>query len=332
MPGDRRVLVTGATGFVGAAVCRRLAGAGWRVRALVRPGRVAAEGTEAAVVEDLSDGAGVARAVEGCHAVVHLAARVHVMRDRAADPLDAFRRVNVAGTATLLDAAVAAGAGAFVFASSVKAVGEATPGAPWTEATPPRPVDPYGVSKLEAERMVLARAEEAGMRATVLRFPLVYGPGVRANMLRLFDGVARGRPLPLGGVDNRRSVLYLGNAAAAVEAVLRSPAAAGETFFVADAEAVSTPELARRIGMAVGRPARLLPLPQALLRTIGRVGDVVARAVPFPLTTAAFDRLLGSLEVDASRLTRVTGFTPPYTLDQGLADTARWYRERERAA
>jgi len=326
------VLVTGATGFVGAAVCQRLAGAGWRVRALVRPGRAAGHAAEAAVVEDLADGAGVARAVEGCHAVVHLAARVHVMRDRAADPLDAFRRVNVAGTAALLDAAAAAGVEAFVLASSVKAVGEATRGAPWSENTPPRPADPYGVSKLEAERLVLARAAAAGMRATVLRFPLVYGPGVRANMLRLFAQVARGRPLPLGGVDNRRSVLYLGNAAAAVEAVLGSPAAAGETFFVADAEAVSTPELARRIGVALGRPARLLPLPQALLRALGRAGDVVARAVPFPLTTPALDRLLGSLEVDASRLARVTGFTPPYTLDQGLADTARWYREREGAA
>lgn len=318
------VLVTGAGGFVGAPVCALLARSGWRVRGLTRGSPLPA-GVEPALASGLDDAAGIARAVEGVDAVVHLAARVHVMRDSAADPLAEFRRVNVDGARAVLEAAAAAGARSFVLASSVKAVGEHST-TPWTEDTPPAPPDPYGVSKLEAERMALDAGPRLGMRVAVLRFPLVYGPGVKANMLRLFDLVARGRPIPLGGVQNRRSLLYVGNAAAAVQAVLERGAEG--TFFVSDGAAVSTPELVRAIGRALGREPRLLPLPQTLLRAAARVGDVVARAVPFPLTSAAVARLLGSLEVDASRLTAATGFVPPYSLDEGLAETARWYLDR----
>lgn len=327
---ERTVLVTGASGFLGGHVCRRLQAAGWRVRGLVRPGRAAPEGADAVPAADLGDADAAARAVAGADAVVHLAARVHVMRDTAADPLAEFRRVNVEGTRVLLDAAIAAGVRAFVLASSAKAVGEAT-AAPWTEATEPRPADPYGVSKLEAERLVLARAAGTGTAATVLRLPLIYGPGVRANVLRLFDHVWRGTPLPFRGIANRRTLLFSGNAAAALEAVLDSPAAAGETFFASDGRAVSTPELVEMIAAALGKAPRLLPLPLGLLRAAARAGDVVARVLPVPLTTAAVDRLTGSLEVDSSRLTRVTGFVPPYTMEQGLAETAAWYRStRER--
>jgi nucleoside-diphosphate-sugar epimerase len=325
MPPERRVLVSGASGFVGAAACRVLNEAGWRVRGMVRGARPLAPGVEPAPVRGLDDRPGLARAVAGCHAVVHLAARVHVMRDRSRDPLADFRQVNVEGSLALFEAAAAAGVGRFVFASSVKAMGEATQGTPWTEATPARPLDPYGISKLEAERALLARAGQAGLPVTVLRFPLVYGPGVRANLLRLLQRVEGGGALPLGGVHNRRSLLFVGNAAAAMAAVLEAPAAAGETLLVADAETVSTAELARRIGTAMGRPARLWWVPQRLLRAAGRAGDLLARRVPFPLTSAALDRLLGSLEVDASRLARVTGRALPYTLDEGIAETVAWY-------
>jgi nucleoside-diphosphate-sugar epimerase len=328
---ERTVLVTGASGFLGRHVSLRLLAAGWRVRGLVRPGRAPAQGVEPAPAAGLDDADALAGAVAGVDAVVHLAARVHVMRDRAADPLSEFRRVNVEGTRALLDAAIAAGARTFVFASSAKAVGEWT-SAPWTEETEPCPADPYGLSKLEAERLVLQRAAGTGTAATVLRLPLVYGPGVRANMLKLFDSVWRGVPLPFRGIQNRRTLLFSGNAAVAVEAVLASPAAAGETFFVSDGRSVSTPELVELIAAALGRRARLLPLPLRLLRLAARAGDVLARALPFPLTTAAVDRLTGSLEVDASRLTRVTGFVPPYTMEQGLAETAAWYRSTREAA
>ncbi len=321
MAGERTVLVTGASGFLGGPVCRRLMEAGWRVRGLVRPGRAVPDGVEPAPAAGLDDAAGVARAVAGVDAVVHLAARVHVMRDRSADPLAEFRRVNVEGTRTLLQAAAAAGARRFVFASSAKAMGEATTEA-WTEATEPRPADPYGHSKLEAERAVLDGAAKAGMEATVVRLPLVYGPGMRANMLRLFDLVWSGVPRPFGGIANRRTLVFTENVAAAMEAALASPAAAGQVFFAADGRVVSTPELVRMIAAALGKPARLLPYPRLVLGLGGRVGDVLSRAIPFPLTSAALARLTGSLEVDASRLTRVTGFVPPFTMDQGLAETA----------
>jgi nucleoside-diphosphate-sugar epimerase len=317
------VLVTGATGFIGRHLCRALAADGARVRALVRdPAAPLDPGVEAAPVAGLHDRDGLRRAAAGCGAVVHLAARVHVMHDTAADPLAEFRRVNVEGTETLLDAAWEEGVRRFVYASSVKAVGERS-GAPWTEEVEPAPVDPYGISKLEAERLVRARAVERGMHAPVLRFPLVYGPGVGANMLQLFRLVDRGVPLPLGAVRNRRSLAYVGNVAAAVQAVLATPAAAHETFFVADGPALSTPELVRAIAAALGRPARLVPVPPALLRVMGRAGDALGVRA---MSSDVVQRLLDSLALDPSKLARVTGRRPPFTPARGLEATAAWYR------
>lgn len=323
-------LVTGASGFLGRQVAAHLRSRGHRVRGLVRPdGAAPTEGVEPAPAEGLHDRAGIARAVAGADTVVHLAARVHVMRDGAADPLAEFRRVNVEGTRVLLDEAVRAGVRRFLFVSSVKAVGEGGE-TPWTDDTPPAPVDPYGISKLEAERLVRETADGAGVHAPVLRLPLVYGPGVRANFLRLMETVYRGVPLPFGAVRNRRSLAFSGNVAAAVEAALDSPAAARETFLFSDGEDLSTPELVRAIATALGKPARLVPVPPALFRAGGRVGDVLARAVPFPLTSAAVDRLLGSLAVDSSRFRRVTGFRPPFTVAEGMRRTADWFFARGR--
>jgi nucleoside-diphosphate-sugar epimerase len=320
------VLVTGASGFLGRPVTRALLARGARVRGLVRPGSGPLEpGVEPAPADGVHDRAGVRRALAGAHAVVHLAARVHLMRDAAADPLAEFRRVNVEGTRTVLEEAIRAGARRFLFASSVKALGEGGD-AVLTDDTPPAPADPYGVSKLEAERVVRELADAAGMHAPILRFPLVYGPGVRANFFRLLQLVDRGVPLPFGRVRNRRSAVYVENAAAAVAAALESLAAARETFLVSDGDDASTPELVRRIARALGRPARLVPVPPSLFAAGGRAGDLLARLVPFPLTSAAVHRLLGSLAVDSSRLARLTGFAPPFTVEQGLAATAAWYR------
>ena len=322
----RTVLVTGAGGFLGRHVSAAFAAAGDRVRGAVRsPGAALAPGVEAALVPDLLDRAAVRAAVQGVDAVVHLAARVHVMRDTSADPLAEFRRVNVEGTRVLLEEASAAGVRDFVLASSVKAVGEGGE-APYDERTPAAPQDPYGVSKLEAERLVLDAAPGDGMRRVVLRLPLVYGPGVRANMLSLFRLVDRGLPLPLGAVRNRRSLAYTGNVAAAFRHVVACDAADGQAFFVSDGADVSTPELIRHVASALGRPARLVPVPQGAFRAAGRAGDLLARMLPFPLTTAAVHRLLGSLAVDSSGLARVTGFAPPFTMAQGMSDTAAWFR------
>lgn len=320
------VLVTGATGFLGRQLCEALHGRGIPVRGLVRdPASRLPAGVPAAPAADLLDRAAVRRAVAGADAVVHLAARVHVMRDSAADPLAEFRRVNVEGTRVLLEEAVAAGARSFVFVSSVKAVGESGT-APWTEATPPRPVDPYGISKLEAERLVRDTAERAGLHAPILRLPLVYGPGVKGNMLQLFGLVSRGVPLPFGAVPNRRSMVYSANVVAAIQAVLGSPSAGSETFFVSDGRDLTTPELVREVARALGVAPRLLRVPHVLLRAAARAGDALSLLAPFPLTSAALQRLTGSLSLDASKLGRVTGFRPPYTVEEGLRATADWYR------
>jgi nucleoside-diphosphate-sugar epimerase len=325
----RSVLVTGATGFLGGHVCQAFAERGIGVRALVRrPSGLTAAGIEPWPIRDLADTARLGPALTGIEAVVHLAAHVHqgsVPADGSAAAA-AFRTVNVDGTRTLLEAAMAAGVRDFVFASSVKVVGEGGD-TPWTEDTPPAPADAYGVTKLEAERLVRDRAVGHRLHAPVLRLPLVYGPGMKANALRLFDAVARGTPLPLGAVHNRRSLLFVGNLIAAIFATLQSEGGS-DTFFVSDAEDVSTPELVRAIARALERPARLVPVPIGLLRTAARTGDLLAGIVPFPLTSAALDRLVGSLAVDSSRLARSTGYRPPYSLTDGLRITAEWYRSR----
>ena len=321
----RTVLVTGATGFLGAHVCEALAARGVAIRGLVRraEARLPA-GVLPALAAGLDDVEALRHALRGVDGVVHLAARVHVPSD--GDEERAFHAVNVDGTRVLLEESIAAGARAFVLASSVKAVGERSE-APWDETTPPTPLDAYGRTKLEAETIVRSLARRHGIHAPILRLPLVYGPGMKGNAMRLFRLVDRGWPLPLGAVRNRRSLLYTGNLVAAMLATLESPSG-GDTFFVTDTEAPSTPELVTAIAHALGRPTRLLPVPTALLRATGRAGDLFAHAIPFPLTTEAVDRLATSLVVDGSRLTRATGYRPPYSMMEGLRLTAEWYHAR----
>jgi nucleoside-diphosphate-sugar epimerase len=327
--GPARVsLVTGASGFLGAHVCRAWAASGRAVRGLYRrPPLEPIPGVEAAICAGLDDRAGLRAALVGVNTVVHLAARVHVMHDTASDPLGEFRRVNVEGTRVLLEEAIAAGVERFVFVSSIKAMGEASDEL-WTEATPARPVDPYGVSKLEAELLVREVAGSAGLHAPILRLPLMYGPGVGANMLRLFQLVDRGLPLPFGAVRNRRSLAYVGNVVGAIDAVLATPAAGAEVFLVSDGKDFSTPELIRAIARALARPARLVPVPVAVFRGAASMGDLLDRVGRSPLTSASVQRLLGSLAFDASKLSRVTGYRPAFSPEQGLDVTARWYRQR----
>jgi Nucleoside-diphosphate-sugar epimerases len=186
------------------------------------------------------------------------------------------------------------------------------------------------VSKLEAEELIRGVAERLPLQATILRLPLLYGPGMKGNMLGLFRLVDRGIPLPLGLVRNRRSLAFVGNAAEAVLAVLRSSPGFAGTFFVSDGRDLSTPELIRMIAHALGRSARLVPIPSPLFRAAGRAGDLISRVRPVPLTSAAVDRLLGSLTLDSSALTRALGFRPPYSVEEGLRLTAEWYLRRER--
>jgi nucleoside-diphosphate-sugar epimerase len=316
--------VTGCNGFVGAWLCRVLSEAGVRVRGVGRrdPGPLA-PGMSYHRAE-LLDAAALRPALAGADALVHLAARVHVMQESSRAPLSEFRRVNVDGTRILLEEAARAGVNRVIFASTVKAVAESS-GLPLTEQSGPRPADPYGVSKLEAEALVREAADRHALLATIFRLPLLYGPGMKGNMLSLFRLVDRRIPLPLGLVHNRRSLAFVGNAAAAMLTVLRVPGGAPGTFFLSDGRDLSTPELLRLVGCALGREVRLLPVPPGLLRAAGRAGDLVSRLRPVPLTSAAVDRLLGTLVVDSSALTQAVGFRPPYSVEEGLRITADWY-------
>lgn len=318
------VLVTGAGGFIGGAVCATLQAAGHSVRGLARPCATLPAGVTRASCADVLDRTAVRAAVAGAGAVVHLAGRAHMMRELAGDPAREFHRVNVGGTEVVAEEAARAGVECFVLLSSVAAVAVASDEL-LDEHTPPRPVSPYGASKLAAERR-LAEIAGDGMRAPVLRPPLVYGPGMKGNPLRLFRLVDRGVPLPLGGIRNRRSVAYVGTVAGAVAALVAASEARAGAFYVADGQDVTSEELARAVGAALGKPARVVRLPRLLMRAAAAVGDAFAALAPVPLTSDALDRFTGSLAVDTGRLARVTGFRPSTTLADGLRATASWYR------
>jgi len=310
------VAVTGADGFVGRALCSHLEAHGVSVRRLQR-----ASGGEkrAFTVGDIGPDTDWSAALQGIHDVVHLAARVHVMRDRTADPLAEYRRVNVEGTRTLARAAVTAGVARLVFLSSIKVNGESTR-LPFTEDDVPAPQDAYGVSKWEAEQALRQVAHGSAMQLVVLRPPLIYGPGVGANFLRLMRAVAQGVPLPLGAIDNRRSLLYLGNLVDAIRLCLSQPGARGQLFLLSDGDDVSSAQLVHRLAAALQVRPRLLRVPAAWLRTAGRLMG----------KSAAVERLVGSLQVDSSRFRATLGWSPPFSLEQGLAETARWYRIERR--
>ena len=243
-------------------------------------------------------------------AVVHLAARVHVMRDEASDPLAKFREVNTEGTLNLARQAAQAGVKRFVFVSSIKVNGEGRDAA-YRETDSPAPEDTYAISKWEAEQGLQQISQETGLEVVILRPPLVYGPGVKANFRRLLDTVARGWPLPLGAIRNRRSLLYLGNFVDAIRVCVEHPAAAGKTFLVDDGQPVSTPDLIRAVAHAMGRPARLLAVPVDALEFAGALLG----------KQAAVARLTGSLWVDSSLIRTRLGWTPPYSMAAGLAAT-----------
>nr|WP_254212656.1 SDR family oxidoreductase [Burkholderia multivorans] len=315
------ILVTGANGFAGRVVCRLALEAGHVVTALVRKRGTSIDGVREWVHENADfDGLKAAWPIDLMpECVVHLAGRVHVMRDDARDPDAAFHATNVAGTLRLAESACNRGVRRIVFVSSIKALGEGDRGTPLTEDVRPDPRDAYGRSKLEAERRLADFGKLVGLDVVIVRPPLVYGPSVRANFLRMMDAVARGMPLPFGAVAARRSVVYVDNLADALLRCATDPRAAGECFHVADDDAPSIAGLLRMVGDALGRPARLLSVPPGLLRAIG---TLTARR-------AAVDRLTGSLELDTRRIQRVLGWQPVYTTRQGLEATAAWYRSRD---
>lgn len=298
-----KVLVTGVSGFVGAPLAAHLAAAGHQVTgAARRPGA-----TEVAAPE-LGPEADWRSALAGAEAVVHCAARAHVMDDRAADPLAVFRRVNRDGTLRLAEQAAAAGIRRFVFLSSIKVNGEATTQRPFRAEDAPAPLDPYGIAKAEAEDGLRRLAARTGLELAIIRPPLVHGPGAKGNLATLLGVLHRGLPLPLASVDNRRSLIGVHNLAELARLCLEHPAAAGQTWLAADGPAISTPDLIRALAAAIGRPARLLPCPPALLRLLARLGG----------RQAMVERLLGSLVVDDSPARTRLGWVPPVPFPEGL--------------
>lgn len=308
------VLLTGANGFVGSALCAALVRAQVRVRIAVRHPVVALPGVELARIATIGPQTPWTDALPDCNTVIHLAARAHVMREEAVDPLAAYRSVNTDGTLHLARQAAMAGVQRFVFLSSIKVNGEATTaGRAFHASDQPRPQDPYGTSKWEAEQGLHQIAKDTGMEVVIIRPPLVYGPGVKANFAALLRAVSNKLPLPLGAIHNLRSLVGLDNLVDLILTCTTHPAAAQQTFLASDGEDLSTTDLVRRMARALGQPSRLLPVPMWLLQA---GASLVGKG-------AAAQRLCGNLQVDIQHTRDVLGWAPPVSVDEGLRRTVK---------
>jgi nucleoside-diphosphate-sugar epimerase len=316
-----RVLVTGASGFVGSALCDLLAQSGYTVRAALRSDRsMPACVAEKVSIGDIAAPYNLPEALEDVDSVIHLAARAHILRDSPGNA-DLYTETNARGTSKLAEAAAVAGVRRFVYLSSIKVNGEATTDHAYTSEDEPRPQDAYGMSKLLGERSLLEVSTRTGMEAAIVRPPLVYGPGVRANFLRLLRWVDSGLPLPLGAIHNKRSLVSVWNLSNLLIALLQSPTVPNRALLVSDAEDLSTRELIERIGLAMDRRVRLLPIPLSILSFCGQLTG----------RKAEVDRLSGSLVVDITSTCKELGWSPTLSVDESLRRTVEWYREQRRS-
>jgi nucleoside-diphosphate-sugar epimerase len=311
-----RVLVSGANGFIGREVCRTLSREGFLVLCAGRRREIVQqEGFEYVQVGDIGPETDWSKALDGISAVVHLAARVHKMEDAGEEASIRYELVNTLGTVHLAEASLKAKVTRFLFLSTVKVSGEETFDTPFSEDAPPHPQDAYAISKWKAEQGIREIGRRDGLEAVIIRPPLAYGPGVRANFLRLMRLVDRAIPLPLGAVKNRRSLVGLQNLAFFIVSCLRRPEAAGNTFFVRDDEDISTAGLVRRMAQALGRRPRLIPAPVSVLKfAAGLAGK-----------GGAVRRLTGSLQVDDRKARELLGWSPLFSMDEEMARTAQWY-------
>lgn len=302
-----KIMLTGANGFVGSALMAAIASdQDIRLVTAVRKGR---ESPERVAVGNIDENTDFSEALAEVDVVIHAAARAHIMRDEVNDPLAEYRKVNVEGTLNLARQAVAAGVRRFVFLSSIKVNGEATAvGSPFQADDVPAPEDAYGVSKLEAEQGLMLLAAESGMEIVTIRPPLVYGPGVKGNFASMIKLVDKGIPLPLGAIHNERSLVGVDNLVDLIIRCIDHPAAANQVFLAGDGEDLSTTELLRGVGRAMGKPARLIPVPAGMLQLGATLLGKKAMA----------QRLLGSLQVDISKTCELLDWKPPYTVEEGL--------------
>lgn len=313
----KKILLTGATGFVGSALQHRIvADKKYDLTIAVRR-EVAVPSTVRAVqVADLTTHTDWADALQGTDVVIHSAARVHVMNEISTDPLAEFRKVNVEGTLALARQAVAAGVKRFVFVSSIKVNGEGTTlGQAYTADDDANPSDPYGVSKYEAEQALLALAQETGLEVAIVRPVLVYGPGVKANFCSMMKWVQRGVPLPLGAIHNKRSLVALDNLVDLILTCATHPAAVNQVFLASDGHDLSTTQMLQQLGVALDKPARLLPIPMSWLNLAFTL-----------LGKKSFNqRLCGSLQVDIAKNQQLLGWTPPVSVAEAMRKTAEAY-------
>lgn len=313
-----RVAITGATGFIGREVCLGLLAKGYKVRAICRTvdSILLTENLEVVSVGEFGPQTDWSKALAGVDRIIHCAGRVHVMREPASDALAAYRAVNVLGTLNMAEYAAALGVDRLVFLSSIKVNAEQTPlDVPLLFSDVPAPKDYYGVSKWEAEQALWEVSERTGLATVVVRPPLVYGPGVKGNLLHLLSWVARGFCLPLGSVRNKRSLMGLANLVDLLLRCLEHPAAAGQTFLASDDHDISTSQLIRLMGEGMSLPVRLLPVPVALLQA---GGSLVGRR-------SRIDRLISSLQVDSRHTQNQLAWRPPVSVEDGVMEMARWY-------
>nr|WP_041362485.1 SDR family oxidoreductase [Methylovorus sp. MP688] len=310
-----RTLVTGSNGFVGRRLCNTLATKGYLVRGAIRSRSESVDEIELTTIGDISKNTDWTLALSNVSNVIHLAARVHVMSEQSTDPLQAFRYVNVDATLNLAHQAAAMGVKRFIFVSSIKVNGESTlPGQTFSADRQPVPEDAYGVSKYEAEQALLSIGRKTGMEVVIIRPPLVYGPGVKANFASMMQWLARGWPLPLGAVNqNRRSLVALDNLVDLIITCIDHPAAANQIFLVSDGEDLSSAELLTRMAKALGKPARLFFVPIPILK----LGAILLNK------RSIFQRLCGSLQVDIEKTRQLLGWNPPITIDEGLRRAAQ---------
>ncbi len=316
-----KILLTGANGFIGRALCPLLSEKGYFVRCALREKHIG-EGDQISGMGDYYYFKAVdgetewKEALNGINVVIHLAARVHVLKEDSRDPLSEFRKVNLEGTKHLAESSAKAGARRFVFISSIKVNGEHTTAIkPFSEKDSAEPQDGYAISKWEAEKALRKIEAETGMEVVIIRPPLVYGPGVKANFLRLLDIVYKGLPLPFAGIENRRSFIALDNLVDAIALCAGHLEAGGQTFLVSDGEDLSTPDLICRVSNAMGKPTRLFPFPPVVIKGLLKVagkGNI-------------YERLWGSLVVDSGKIRQVLGWEPPVSVDMGIKKTVDWY-------
>jgi nucleoside-diphosphate-sugar epimerase len=307
-----RVVISGATGFIGSHLIPALVGTDREVRCIIEPGLKGDFAGAKMHSADICSYQAIHAVLPGADAVVHLAGRTHILKETSTDPLAEYRRINVEGTRNIVRAAAASGARLFIHFSSIKAMGESSDGI-LDEESPCAPKTPYGISKLESEEAVRFEAGRSKMRAVIVRLPMAYGPRNKGNLPRMIRWADRGLPFPLIQPDNLRSMVYVENVVAGVLALLEGAPKGVSKYILKDSEDYSTRKIFSTICRELGTPPRFLPIPQTMVRLVGILSEDIRKVT-------------GSFRVSAAKIKRDFGFAPPFSLEQGVARTVEWYR------